>query len=185
MIFQCLNIDYNYSVISANDLKTTPIDTHKSSIAWVGKKVTGQHSGTVGIKSGNLSFDDASLVGGEFVIDMTSLTATDVEGGMRDKLNGHLRSGDFFGVEANPTATLTFTSVKATDTGYSITADLVIKGISHPITFDASVSDHSATAVLVVDRTLYNVKYGSGKFFDGLGDKMIYDNFDLTVNLSF
>ncbi len=169
----------------ADPINKKTVNTTESTIVWSGKKVTGGHSGTIAIKSGYLDFDGEQLTGGAFEIDMPTLATTDGMGEMDNKLNGHLRSADFFGVEEHPIATLAFTSTMKTDTGYNVTADLTIKGITHPITFDVSISGHNAHAKITVDRTLYKVKYGSGKFFDGLGDKMIYDNFDLDVNLVF
>ena len=98
---------------------------------------------------------------------------------------GHLKSDDFFGVANFPTAELNITEVKKSDAGYTVTGNLTIKGISKPVTFDTAVTKSGATAQIVIDRTDYDVKYGSGKFFDNLGDKTIYDDFTLDVNLAF
>lgn len=172
---------------------TTPVEgdkkevnTETSVVAWKAYKVTGSHMGTVALKSGTLEFDGEKLVGGEFVVDMPTIITTDLEGDMKGKLEGHLKSDDFFGVEAHPTATLKFTEVKASGkNSYEVTGDLTIKGITKPITFDVSVYGSKATATLKVDRAAYDVKYGSGSFFDNLGDKTIYDEFDLVVDLEF
>ena len=108
------------------------------------------------------------------------------EGEYKGKLEGHLKSDDFFGVETHPTAKLVFTDVKASGkNSYEVTGDLTIKGITKPVTFDVSVYGSKATATMKVDRSLYDVKYGSGAFFDNLGDKTIYDEFDLVVDLEF
>lgn len=173
------------TLIFANDGEKKPVNTDKSTVVWKGKKVTGAHEGTIQIKSGDLEFDNGDLVGGNFVIDMTTIQTTDLSGNMADKLNGHLTSDDFFGVANHPTATLSFTNVTKTDAGYEITADLTIKETTKPITFTAVLDNGTATADIVVDRTAYDVRYGSGKFFDGLGDKMIYDNFELSVALAY
>lgn len=165
--------------------QSTPINTEMSSVTWTGAKVTGSHTGTIDIASGALSFDNGRLSGGEFTIDMTSLTNTDLGEKMQGRLVGHLMSDDFFGVETYPTAKLVITKVGPGEGGLSVTGDLTIKGKTAPITFTATVMDNKATANISVDRTLYDVKYGSGKFFDNLGDKMIDDNFDLVVNLAF
>lgn len=178
-----------FSLISLGIFATEPvkggeIDVEASKIEWVGKKVTGQHSGTVAIKSGNLEMANGKITGGNFVIDMTSITVTDLSGDMKKKLEGHLHSDDFFGVQSFPTATVNITNAKKLEGNkYDITADLTIKGITHPINFQASVMDNKATADITVDRSKYNVKYGSGSFFDGLGDNLIYDNFNLSVSL--
>ncbi|NKI28084.1 YceI family protein [Arenibacter sp. 6A1] len=171
----------------------TPIDgvkkevkTAESTVTWKGYKVTGSHYGTIALKEGALIFDGDKLTGGEFVVDMTTLIATDLEGEYRTKLEGHLKSDDFFGVTKNPTSKLVFKKVKATGkNSYKVTGDLTIKGITKPVTFDISVYGSKASANLKVDRSLYNVQYGSGSFFDNLGDKTIYDEFDLVVDLAF
>lgn len=162
------------------------VNVEKSTLEWVGKKVTGQHNGTVNFSSGTLVFDGKKLKGGEFEVDMTTLTATDLTGGGKDKLNGHLKSDDFFGVEKFKTASLKFKTIADKGNGkYTITADLTIKGKTNPITFDMTISGNNATADLVIDRTKYDIKYGSGSFFDNLGDKAINDNFETKVKLVF
>ncbi len=157
-----------------------------SQVTWKAYKVTGSHMGNVQLQEGALEFDGDQLVGGNFVVDMTSIIATDLEGDSKAKLEGHLKSDDFFGVEKHPKANLVFTNVEATGkNSYQVTGDLTIKGITKPITFDMSVYGSKATANLKVDRAAYNVRYGSGSFFDNLGDKTIYDEFDLVVDLQF
>ena len=131
-------------------------------------------------------FDEGKLTGGEFEVDMTSLISTDLEGEYKGKLEGHLKSDDFFGVENHPNSTLVFTKVKASGkNSYEVQGDLTIKGITKPVTFDVSVYGSKATATMKVDRTDFDIKYGSGSFFDDLGDKTIYDEFDLVVDLEF
>lgn len=162
------------------------VKAEESKVAWKAYKVTGSHSGSVALKSGALMFDNDKLTGGEFAVDMTSLIATDLEGESRQKLEGHLKSDDFFSVESHGTATLVFTNVKSTGkNSYEVTGDLTVKGITKPVTFDVSVYGSKATATMKVDRTQFDVKYGSGSFFDDLGDKTIYDEFDLVVDLEF
>jgi len=164
------------------------INTSKSEISWVGEKVTGKHTGTIDFKDGVLTFKNNKLTGGNFTVDMNSVTVTDLEAGKgKEKLEGHLKADDFFGTDKYPTAKLVFKSVKATKKPnvYTVTADLTIKNITKPVTFDLTVSNNSATTTFKVDRTKYDIKYGSGSFFDGLGDKAIYDDFILTVNLVF
>lgn len=170
----------------AVDVEKKEVKTSESKIVWKGYKVTGSHEGTIILKSGSLSFNEDKLIGGEFVMDMTSLNVTDLEGEYKGKLEGHLKSDDFFGIENYPSASLVFTDVKATGkNSYSVTGDLTIKGKSNPITFSISIYGNKATASLKVDRTKYDVKYGSASFFDGLKDKAIYDEFDLVTDLQF
>ncbi len=158
----------------------------QSTVTWKGYKVTGSHTGTIDLKSGALMFEDDKLVGGEFVVNMSTLISTDLEGEYKGKLEGHLRSDDFFGVASHPTSKLVFTEVKASGkNSYEVTGNLTIKGITKPVTFDVSVYGSKATATMKVDRSLYDVRYGSGSFFDNLGDKTIYDEFDLVVDLEF
>lgn len=171
--------------------KEVKVDTDSSQIAWVGKKVTGQHNGTVNIKEGALEMENGQVTGGSFTIDMTTINVLDLEGEYKDKLMGHLRSDDFFSVEDHKTAKFTITSIdksEATDATHFVAGDLTIKGITNKITFPANVTVENgkanAKASFALDRTKWNVKYGSGSFFDGLGDKMIYDDFELTINLS-
>jgi polyisoprenoid-binding protein YceI len=162
------------------------MEVKNSKIVWKGYKVSGSQEGTLNLKSGSLSFDGENLKGGEFVIDMSSLACTDLNGEYKGKLEGHLKSDDFFGVEKYPTSNLNITKVKSTGkNSYKITADLTIKGITKSIKFDASIYGKKATANLKVDRTQFNVKYGSGSFFDGLKDNMIYDEFDLVIDIEF
>ncbi len=163
------------------------IKTEKSIVTWKGYKVTGSHQGTINIKQGSLTFKNNKLVNGAFLIDMTSLSNTDLSNAnYRGKLEGHLKSDDFFGVAKHPTATLLFTNVKSTGkNAYKITGDLTIKGRTHAISFALSVYGNKANASLKIDRTKYDVRYGSTSFFDGLKDKAIYDEFDLIVDLEF
>ncbi|WP_369752188.1 YceI family protein [Flavobacterium sp. WC2409] len=166
--------------------QTKKVDASASTISWVGKKVTGQHNGTVNLKDGALVFKGAKLVGGTFTVDMTSLTSTDLSGEYQGKLNGHLKSEDFFGTEKFPTSTLVFKKIGAKAKNvYTVTADLTIKGITKPVTFDIAVNGNTATTAFNVDRTKYDIKYGSGSIFDNLGDKAISDEFELAVALKF
>lgn len=163
------------------------VDVKTSKINWVGKKVTGQHEGTIDLKSGVLIFKNNKLVGGNFTVDMNSISTTDLKAGQgKEKLDGHLKADDFFGTEKYPTAKLVFKSIgKKSDNVYSVTADMTIKDITNSIKFDITVNKNNATAALVIDRTKYGIKFKSKNFFEGLGDNVIYDDFDLAVDLKF
>jgi polyisoprenoid-binding protein YceI len=157
-------------------------------VEWTARKVTGKHNGTVSIKEGTLDIKDGFLIGGTFTIDMSSITVVDLTGEYKGKLEGHLKSDDFFGVATYPTATLKITQANAKGEGqFEVKADLTIRGKTNPVTFMAELmpegKKYKATANLTIDRTLYDVKYGSGKFFEGLGDSTIYDEFDLAISL--
>ena len=161
------------------------VNTETSNVTWKAYKVTGSHTGTVDLNSGALMFDGDKLTGGEFEVNMPTLVTTDLEGESKGKLEGHLKSDDFFGVESHPTAKLVFTAVEASGkNSYEVTGDLTIKGITKPVTFDVSIYGRKATATLKVDRTNYDVKYGS-TLFGAAADKAIYDEFDLVVDLEF
>ena len=164
---------------------TKEVNTESSVVKWTGYKVTGQHEGTIMIKKGSLTFKNNVLVGGKFVIDMSTINTTDLEGDYKKKLDGHLKDDDFFGVEKHKTASLVFTSLKQNGTNYLVNADLTIKGITNKVKFKMQVLENSAIADLKIDRTKYDIKYGSASFFDDLKDRAIYDEFDLNVNLSF
>lgn len=162
------------------------IDVTKSKIEWIGKKVTGKHNGTVNFTDGSLTFKKNKLSSGSFTVNMTTLTATDLTGEYKDKLDGHLKADDFFGTEKFPTATLVFKKTTAVSNGlYKIAADLTIKGITKPVTFDLAVKGKTATSTFNIDRTKYDIKYGSKSFFDSLGDKAISDEFEVKVSLNF
>ncbi len=169
------------------------VDVNKSKLGWEGRKVTGAHHGTINLKDGSLEFADGKLSGGEFTIDMNSMVNLDLEDETwNKKLIDHLKSDDFFSVKKYPVAKFKITDVKNykdsnTEANYLLIGDLTIKGITHPIEFPAIVKQEkntvSASAKIEVDRSKFDVRFGSGSFFKGLGDKMIYDNFTMTVDL--
>jgi len=164
------------------------IDTQKSTINWVGKKVTGQHSGTINFAEGTIVVNGKSIRGGSFTVDMTSINTTDLEAGKgKEKLDGHLKADDFFGVEKYKTAKLEIKLISDNGDGtFNVTANLTIKDQTNPVNFVLkSTGKNSASATVKVDRTKFGIKYGSGSFFEGLGDKAISDEFELTVNLVF
>ena len=173
-------------VTLSTSAQTKKVDAAKSTINWVGKKVTGSHEGTINIKDGALVFKGNKLAGGSFTVDMTSINTTDLEGKSKSSLDGHLKSDDFFGTENHPTANLVIKKIADKGNGvYGVNADLTIKGKTNTIGFEITVAGNTATADLKVDRTKYDIKYGSGSFFEGLGDKAIYDEFELKVKLVF
>jgi len=175
-------ITFSFTVVGSKKA----IKTDKSKVVWKGYKVTGSHEGTIDIKSGYLDFDNKKLIGGQFIMNMASISSTDLGEGVKGKLEGHLKSDDFFGVEKYPTATLVFKKVKATGkNSYEVIGDITIKGKTASITFDVSVYGNKANASLKIDRTKFDVKYGSTSFFEGLKDKAIYDDFDLVADLTF
>ena len=170
---------------------TYKVSVEDSKLIWSGKRVNYGHSGSVNLLSGELIFKGSKLTGGTFAIDMASIRDLDLEDEKRNgRLTGHLKSGDFFDVEKFPLANYVVTSAKQDkvdkDT-YEVTGDLTVKGITAPVTFKAQIENLGetvrATGLVVFDRTVFNVKYGSGSFFDDLGDKMIHDELSLEVEL--
>lgn len=171
--------------LTATAQASKKVDASKSKVLWLAKKVGGQHNGDVALKEGTLIYKGKKLVGGNFTVDMTTINTTDLQGEWKGKLDGHLKAEDFFGVEKFPTATLVFKKIglKSGNT-YAVEADLTIKGITAPVKFDITTDKVGASAKLMVDRTKYDIKYGS-KNFGALADKAIDDEFELTVNLKF
>lgn len=164
--------------------KIVNLNKTTSSIGWLAKKVTGEHNGTVGISAGALNVDGNKLIGGNFTIDLKSIKDLDItDANYNQKFIGHISSGDFFEVEKFPTATFVITKVA----GNQVTGNLTVKGITKSITFPAEIAVKggkvSAKANITIDRTDFNIRYGSKKFFESIGDKAIYDDFALTVSL--
>lgn len=180
-------------VVASNPKGSKPVtyklDAKQTSLKWDAKKVTGRHSGIASVKTGMVTVENGMVKSANFVIDMNSIQATDLKAGQgKEKLEGHLKSDDFFGVEANPTSEFKATNIqKVNGANYTVTGDLTIKGQTHSITFPATIvvtkSMLKTTAKITVDRTLYGIKYGSGSFFENLGDKAIDNEFTIDINL--
>lgn len=172
--------------------ETYKVQPQLSSLGWTGKKIGGQHSGTINLKDGTVLVKGSQIVGGTFVADMASLKNTDLtDADYNAKLVGHLKSDDFFGVEKNPTATFVITSIKAlkgdaAGNNATITGNLTIKGKTNPLSFPAKVGVKNgvaaASGTASIDRTKYNVTFGS-TLFGTAADKAVDDNFTLTFNV--
>lgn len=173
------------SIITSFTLKDDlyKVNTEKSKLTWVGKKVTGQHNGTITLAEGSLSVKSKKVTGGSFVIDMTTITDVD----KNERLVGHLKSDDFFSTEKHPKATFVIGSITADKDQYTIKGNLTIKGITNEVEFPATIQQDgkqiTAKAKILVDRTKFDIKFRSGNFFENLGDKAIEDNFELNVEL--
>ncbi len=161
------------------------IDADASVVEWKGGKIVGNsHNGTLDFSEGSFTVKGDKITSGKFVVDMT--TIVDADG--TKKLEGHLKSDDFFSVEKYPTAELVVKSSKKGKAGeIQVTADLTIKGTTEEVTFGALLKEDGngvmATAQLTFDRSKFDVRYGSGSFFDNLGDKAIKDDIELNVKL--
>jgi polyisoprenoid-binding protein YceI len=171
------------SVIANSQVKMVA-DTSKTLLTWLGEKVTGQHTGTIKLQSGWLVMKDNKIVSGEFALDMNSIK----ESTGNARLEGHLKSEDFFSATKFPIAKLVITGSDSFEKGTAVVrGTLTIKGITNPIEFKSNSQNKDNGlwfySNIIVDRTKYEIKYGSGSFFDNLGDKVIYDEFKLKVAL--
>lgn len=174
-----------------NDVAMTAADAtynivqDESSLIWTGREVsTSSHFGTINFTSGQFEIADGLISQGEFLVDMTSITVQDLTGGSKERLEGHLRSDDFFSVESFPTAHLYISSSEVISSGkWMVNGFLTIKDISHPVLFEMVNTEDGWNANLVFDRSKYDVKFRSGTFFENLGDKLIYDDIELKINL--
>ncbi len=174
----------NDATITAADA-TYNIVQDESSLVWTGREVsTSSHYGTINFTSGQFEIADGLISQGEFLVDMTSINVQDMTGGSKERLEGHLRSDDFFSVESFPTAHLYISSSEVISNGkWMVNGFLTIKDISHPVLFEMANTKDGWNANLVFDRSKYNVKFRSGTFFENLGDKLIYDDIELKINL--
>lgn len=161
----------------------------KSSVGWKAAKVSGEHFGSVSISQGDLEVKADLLADAEIIIDMSTITVDDMEGEYADKLRGHLHSEDFFNTAMYPTAAFNLSGVKYLDGQYQATGMMRIKDTTGPVTFPLTFAPGEngsiyITGTAVIDRTKYGIQYGSGQFFEDLGDKMIYDEFELKFSLA-
>ena len=178
------------TLITAND--TLFVDIENSYIDWIGRKVTGEHSGTLNLSDGFVIWNGKSITGGKITFDMASIQNTDIESPeWKQKLEDHLKAEDFFFANSFPHAKLEIKNHRQTidessEVNNKIIANLTIRGITHEISFPLQISRDNyifnAEGNINVNRTLFNIKYKSGTFFQDLGDRMTYD--DSTVQFS-
>ena len=182
------------SLLSFTNNETIYNVEKNASIHWLGKKTTGQHEGDVTLKSGTLNFDGTTPTKGEFVMDMTSMTSTDIKDADDNKnLLSHLKGDEFFDVTTFPTAVLSakkFEKIAGKEgaANYNVTGDLTIKGVTNEIKFPAKIYFQkdmvTANAAITIDRTKWKIVYKSKTIFPTLGDKFIYDDMVFTVSLA-
>lgn len=165
------------------------IDLEASNIIWRARRVAYGHIGTLKIKYGKFEVTNQIINGGEFKIDMNTIDNLDLEDPkMKNKLLNHLRSKDFFNIKKYPEVYFKITKIQKQTSGeYAVTGDLTIKGITNeiffPANFEIDATKLKVTAEVTFDRTKFKVRYGSGSFFDNLGDKLIYDDVNLEISL--
>ena len=182
----------NSTLNNIENIKLNPgrlkIDIQKSNIVWIGKKIsTKEHQGTLDLKEGHIGINEEGSIEGEIIIDMLTINTTDIQGRGKESLDGHLKSSDFFDVENHPDAVIKFHGNEAqfSNNKLNLNGNLTIKNITHPISFEAELqqtdNNITANAMISFDRSKYNVRYGSGKFFENLGDNLILDEISVNV----
>ena len=162
----------------------------ESELKWIGKELsTDTHTGTLALKKGKIDVNANGVIHGEIEIDMTTITVTDMQGKWGTKLEGHLKSPDFFDVEKYSSAFITFQSDEnpIKNNQLNLTGELTIKDITHPISFSTELLQTKpslqAKTSLSFDRSKYDVRFRSGNFFENLGDKLILDDIEIDVLL--
>ena len=169
----------NFKIVSSN-----------SNVEWTGRKVTGAHNGTIGIKEGNFILNDGKVNEGKIVIDTTTIKILDVtDPATNTQFAGHLASDDFFSIDKFPIAIFDILSVKEiADSTFYLEGNLTIKDITHTVGFEATLENNSKAITLsgklVIDRTKYDIRFRSGNFFKDLGDTLIYNDFELDFNIT-
>ena len=162
------------------------IDVENSKIKWTGEELSGKnHYGSLKFKNGNLQLDNGKIISGNFTVDMNTINVEDLQGGSKQRLEGHLRSDDFFSVEKFSEAIFEINSsavVNEDEANQILSGNLTIKGITHPAKLEI---DNNWAAKLVFDRSKYDVRFRSGNFFQNLGDKLIYDEIIISANIVF
>lgn len=179
--------------LKKNHVETYKIDTNQSTLEWYAEKVGGKHNGTIKISGGEVQNNHGNLTG-SVEIDMTTIEDKDItKESSKAKLESHLKSADFFDVAKYPKSKFVITSVtpikesKIQGATHNIKGMLTIKDKTNEIMFDAEIkidqSKISCIGSAVVDRSKFDIKYGSKTFFEDIGDKMIYDEFTLKLNV--
>ncbi|MBI1267077.1 MAG: hypothetical protein GC193_06555 [Cryomorphaceae bacterium] len=184
------------NLVKDDEISLTPpadglyvLDLKGSNVQWKGSKVVGSsHTGLLSFSGGKLSFENGKLVSGDFSVDMTTLTNTDLPAEERGKLEGHLKSADFFDVENHPTASFQIQSIESADHKAEFKGTLNIKGKEKEVTGNAVLASTGTngaviSGTVIFDRTDFDVRYGSSKFFDIVGDKVISDEVMLTFKV--
>jgi polyisoprenoid-binding protein YceI len=168
---------------------TYQVDPAATTVRWEGKKVTGSHHGNVSVKKGVLNFQGDLITDGEIVMDMNTIDVKDIpaDSEYNAKLVGHLKNEDFFNVSTFPESMLKITGSEKTKDGLKVKGSFSMIGKTYPVEFLAKVDktdkNAKAKAKMILDRTKWGLKYGSGDFFKGLGDKAIHNEFTLDIDL--
>jgi polyisoprenoid-binding protein YceI len=170
------------------------LDTNASTVEWRASRVTAEHYGTIGVKDGELYLVNDQLVGGNIILDMTDIVVLDLQDqGMNQKLTGHLKSDDFFSSESHPEGRFEMARITRNENtdpaqpNYTISGNLTMKGITRGVSFPAwvNVDDNrlTARADFTLDRTEWDIRFRSGRFFENLGDNLIHDDFTVKLDI--
>lgn len=172
------------AMLTTHDAVKYDVNIEESSIEWQGFKPTGSHKGTINIESGTFTTNDGKIQSGSFVIDMSSIKESEDNG----RLEGHLKSADFFDVAKFPSASFEITGLEEKDGNTMLSGNLTIKDITHNVTFPVTITNEGdvltvSSEVFTIDRSKWNVRYGSKSFFDNLKDKFINDDIELKISI--
>lgn len=185
-------------MIKTDGASSLKVNTASSKIAWTGSKPAGKHSGTINIKEGSVMLDAGDLSGGKFIIDMNSIAVTDLDGQGKANLEGHLKGmkeenqDHFFNVRKYPEANFEITKVAKlagdATASHLVYGNLTLKDVTKEIGFKSNINTSGgkvmvSTPEFTIDRSEFNIKYGSAKFFDDLKDKVISDDITLKIDL--
>lgn len=188
--------DAEAAAISKSTSEKYTVNVAESTIEWKGFKPTGTHNGTISLDNGVFKTDDGKLQSGTFLIDMTSIIVTDLEAGDgKEDLEAHLKGtveekeDHFFDVTKFPTAAFEITGTESLAAGKTkLSGNLSIKGQKHNISFPVTITNNGDQITIesepfTIDRTKWNVNYGSKSIFDNLGDRFINDDIELKINI--
>jgi len=186
------------AVVAESTGTAVPVNLAESMVSWEGAKPTGAHTGTIGVSQGTVTLDNGAVTGGSFVIDMNSITCTDLDGDMKVNLENHLKGfadgkeDHFFNVAKYPTGKFEISKVVAlsgdAEANSTVYGNLTIRDITKEIGFRANITADGdavtvATPQFTIDRTQWGVNYGSKSVFDNLGDKFVNDEIGLKIDL--
>jgi polyisoprenoid-binding protein YceI len=173
---------------------TYRVDTQASVVEWTGRNPNGKHYGSIRLSGGKVTIGDAGI-GGTFEIDMTSIKNDDLQGDeLYPVLIDHLESDDFFFTKLFPRASFTITSATpvsgqpVTVPNFRIKGDLKLRGIRQQIGFSATFSTLADGAIAAeahfdIDRTRWNIIYGSSRFFEHLGMHVVFDLISIQLRI--
>lgn len=170
------------------------VDTTSSVIEWQGEKPTGTHTGTIHIAEGTFHANDSIVESGTFIIDMGSITVTDLEGDQKMNLENHLKGtvegkeGDFFNINEYPDARFEVTGITENNGQTMLQGNLTMKGETKNVEFPVNINRNGdqlelTSETFTIDRTKWNVNFGSRSVFDSLGDNFINDEIELTIKV--